>query len=122
MAAVRTQHEGLNVEALDEALQAALGTRFRGLSVAGEWVTAHLHEEATSEQAALALRILREHDPAVLTVRQQAAAEQAARLAVSRAEAGPLFDPVPYAADPALHTLARRIQWLELELRELRGL
>lgn len=119
---IRSQHEGLNIEALDETLRAALGEQFSGLSMTKDWVTLHLSADATSEQTELALRLLREHDPTTLTPRQQAAAEQATLLAAARAQVGPLFDPSLYADDARLHALARRIYWLELELRELRGM
>lgn len=114
--------ESANVEALDAELRAALGALMLGVSAAANTVTVHLAAPAAPDQAQHIGQIVRDHDAARLTPRQQAELARRALIDDARSRHAGLLDPADFAAEPdAIRRLADRLAWLELELRELRG-
>jgi hypothetical protein len=112
----------VNVAALDAALRSALGAEIYGLVADGQRVTLCLADSVKPAQVHQARRLVETHDPAQLTPEQQAAADRAAKLQQSRDEAGAGelrladFD----GQDALLNLLARKVLWLEREVRVLR--
>ncbi len=112
----------INVAALDAALRDALGADFFGLVAGGQRVTLCLADSVKPAQLNQARRLVETHDPAQLTPEQQAAADRAAKLQQSRGEAGTgelrLAD--FEGKEALLAQLARKVLWLEREIRALR--
>ncbi len=113
----------VNVAALDAALRAALGADIFGLVADGQRVTLCLADSVKPAQVNQARRLVETHDPAQLTPEQQAAADRAIKLQQSRGEAG--VDELRLAdfdgKDVLLIQLARKVLWLEREVRALRS-
>jgi hypothetical protein len=112
----------VNIAALDAALRSALGAEMYGLVADGQRVTLCLADSVKPAQVTQARRLVETHDPAQLTPEQQADLDRAARLQQSRDEAGAGelrladFD----GQDALLNQLARKVLWLEREVRVLR--
>ncbi|MBL8156142.1 MAG: hypothetical protein JNM70_18325 [Anaerolineae bacterium] len=89
----------------------------------GQRVTLCLADSVKPAQVNQARRLVETHDPAQLTPDQQAAADRAIKLQQSRGEAG--ADELRLAdfdgKDVLLIQLARKILWLEREVRALRS-
>jgi hypothetical protein len=110
----------VNLEALDADLRAALGDGVSGVSFARGVVTVHLTDKAAADASDTARQIVINHDPAHLTLAQQKALEQAARLdAARKANIGDLD--TGQFTDPLLAELAQKIAWLEQEIIALRS-
>lgn len=113
----------INPAALDAALRTALGAVYLGYSTRGGDVIVHLVNTATLAQTAQAGHIVRGHDPAVLTDEQEDALERQQLLADARAQNMALLDLLLFDLQPDIvKRLARKIYWLEQEIRDLRGL
>jgi hypothetical protein len=67
----------LNIIALDATIRATFGAQTTGLSTGPSGVTIHLTDDVTPAQIAQAEQIVLDHDPAVLTPEQIAAAHAA---------------------------------------------
>ncbi len=110
----------VNLEALDAALRAALGSVVLGVSAADGGVRIHLRADASPDAAAQARSLAVRHDPAALSPRQQAERDRSDQLAAARRAAGGTLDPDAFA-DPRLRALAQRVVWLALEIEALRA-
>lgn len=111
----------INPSALEAALGEALGAVYGGYSTRRGEVVVYLHRAATAQQVAQARAIVREHDPANLTQAQQDEAARQQRLQQARQQNQALLDLSLFEAQPAIiQLLARKIHWLEQEIRELR--
>ncbi|MGQ9889714.1 MAG: hypothetical protein ACUVSX_14675 [Aggregatilineales bacterium] len=110
----------VNLEALDAALRAALGSVVLGVSAADDSVHIHLRADASPDAAAQARSLAVRHDPAALSPRQQAERDRRDLLAAARRAAGDPLEPDAFA-DPRLRALAQRVVWLALEIEALRA-
>lgn len=116
-----TQRE-INAELLSAELQAALSSMTSGVSSGPYGVIVHLNDNATAEQIAQARAIVENHDPAVLTPRQEAEQQRQQKLAEMRSSISADLDPADYDGENALiQALAERIAWLEQEVIALGG-
>lgn len=111
----------VNLEALDAALRAALGSVVIGVSAADDGVRVHLRADASPDIVAQARSLVIRHDPAVLSSRQQVERDRRDQLAVARRAAGESALTPDAFADPRLRALAQRVAWLALEIEALRA-
>jgi hypothetical protein len=112
----------VNDEGLNEEVRAAFGNLTSGISTGPYGVIVHLDDRVTPAQIAQAKAIVENHDPAVLSPRQQAEAQRQQRLASLRTGRGAELDPATYSGEAApIQTLADKIAWLEQEVLDLRG-
>jgi hypothetical protein len=116
-----TLKDAVNIEALDAALRAALGSAVVGVSTGADGVLIHLRADAGPDAAAQARSLAVKHDPLALSARQVAERSRRDRLATARraAEDG-VFDPDAFT-DARLRALAQRVVWLALEIEALRA-
>jgi len=123
MKTITIAREQTNITALDEALENALGENYLGLSAYGGEVRVHLLRETSDADVLQAQQIVHDHDPAQLTMGQQAEITRRQNLLQARADNPALLDTATYAAsDPLLQELAHKLNWLEQEIRDLRDL
>jgi len=121
MLTITINRAATNVSALNETLRDALGADYHGLSLYKTEVRVHLQADVSAEQVQRAEQLVKDHDPAVLTPKQQEEQAREQRLADFRA--ADALDLSAYdGATAEVQTLAQKIAWLELEIRELRGL
>jgi hypothetical protein len=101
----------------------ALVDFYLGLSVHNGEVRVHLLDETTAEAERHAEQIVQNHDPTLLTIGQQTEITRRKNLVESRTENQQILDTVAYdGSDALMQQLARKLQWLEQEIRDLRGL
>ncbi len=117
---VITDMSGVNLEALDASLRAALGATVKGISLRRGQVIVHLAAVASPQQVASARSLVQRHDPQQLSQEQQEqkqreqqikAAHEDALAARQAATGGDVNEQVAL--------LARRIDWLEKMLEAL---
>lgn len=116
------KREGTNIQALDETLRVQLGDDYLGLSTTPGEVRLHLREATPDSALESARVIVNNHDPARLSVSQQAAAERQRTLLQLRAGNRDDLSEADYDENAALLRLASKIRWLEQEIRDLRGI
>lgn len=85
MQTIILERDDVNFDGLFAELRAALGAPVTALTVGRGQVVIHLASAPTPEQAARLRQIVRDHNPAVLTPDQQAAAARRINAAESRA-------------------------------------
>lgn len=113
--------ERINKVALSDTLQAALGDNFIGYSTRRGEVVIHLTDQTTNEQVAQVRQILQTHDPTQLTPDQQDNRARQERLQQVRRQNQALLDLLQFEDQPrVIKLLARKIYWLEQEVRLLR--
>jgi hypothetical protein len=123
MKTITVSRGSTNVTALDETLRTALGADYLGLSLHAGEVQVHLVDSTPSEQVKQAEQLVINHDPSLLTVEQQAELDEQQALAQLRLDNPTALDISAYDGSNAdVQSLAAKIVWLELEVRELRGL
>jgi len=121
MKTIALQRDRVNVEALDAALLIGLGAAYLGLSRRANLVRVHLAQEAPGTLVRKAQRIVQEHDPDLLTPRQQRQLAIMRRLQDARRTNPTLLDLSAFADAPELlRRLALKVGWLEQEIRDLR--
>lgn len=104
----------VNPAGLDAELRAALGAVVKGISVSGGQVIVHLDDGATQAQIDQARGVVDAHDESRLTPAQQAQLD----LEAEREGYALPLDPLVIS----LEDLARRMAWLEKEVRAARGI
>ncbi len=113
----------INRPALENDLITALDDYYSGLSTAPGEVRVHLTCATPPELVAVARTIVQEHDPYHLTDTQQQTAHQHATLQRARDANSTPLDLTDYDyADGIIRNLAKKIHWLEQEIRDLRDL
>lgn len=123
MPTITISRDAVNLVALDAELRTALGELAQGVSVEGQKVHLHLHEDVSTEEIALARRIARQHDAALLTPEQSRRQQRRTRLQSLRQSLQDALDESAYdSADPLLRQMAQRLAWLELEIRDWKDL
>jgi len=111
----------INTPALEAELRGVLGEQYVGLSTYSGNVVIHLLDDTSMEQVQQAEQLVKDHDPSVLTPKQQE--EQTRQQRLEDFRAADALDLSAYdGATADVQTLAQKIAWLELEIRELRGL
>ena len=123
MKTITIAREQTNITALDEALSLALSADYLGLSVHAGQVRVHLEDSTPFEHIQQAEQIVRDHDPAKLTVTQQAEITQRQNLLQARTDNQSPLDITAYdTSDSLVQQLAYKLHWLEQEIRDLRDL
>lgn len=119
------QRQGANIQALDETLRGQLGEDYLGLSTTPGEVRLHLREAASDHALEAARVIVQRHDPARLSVMQQAELERQQTLLSLRADNhNPLADDDDdqQMQHRLTREIAAKVRWLEQEIRDLRGI
>lgn len=112
----------INAESLDYDLKTALGAICSGFVWDGKLLRLVMDEKATKIELALADTIIKGHDPSKLSDAQQKEILQVAQLTQKRDEiGGTKIDEKLFRDNNLLAELAKRMAWLELEVRQLRG-
>jgi hypothetical protein len=117
---------GTNRQALDMQLSEALGLAYGGfaehVTPDGVVVTVNLDSAPTQAVVNQLNSVMANHDPAVLTPRQEAEQRRQEKLEDLRSGISTDLDPADYSGENALiQTLAERIAWLEQEVIALGG-
>jgi hypothetical protein len=121
MRQITVERSVTNMSALDVELRAALGDDYLGLNVSVGLVDIYLLDTTTPEHLLQAEQLVVNHDPFVLTPKQQE--EQTREQLLEDFRTADALDLSAYdGATAEVQTLAQKIAWLELEIRELRGL
>lgn len=113
----------VNVSALDTELRNTLSEQYVGLSERPGTVKVHLMNSASAAQMQQAEQLVLDHNAAALTAEQEA--EQTRQQAITQFrsnDAGELDLTAYDGASAEIQALAQKLAWLELEIRELRGL
>ena len=114
---IQINRQQINIETLDQALREIIGDELIGISANSDGVIVHVKNTVTND--ADVRRIVQEHNASELSVRQQ----RKASVETARAEQNDVLQLADFDADTAsVQALARKVRWLELELRELRGI
>jgi hypothetical protein len=112
----------VNFDALDEQLRAELGEACYGISTQKGALMVFLRDGSDEATRQRAETIVRAHNPAQPSTSQQQIAQRQADLQKLREANTTPFDPKTLPTlDPTLKFLLERVQWLEAELREMRG-
>ena len=112
----------INIEKLQEDLQAALGSTYIGLSTRFSEVIVFMADETPEADVLLAQSIVENHDPSQLTAEQAAELAEQQALADVRSTNPDNLDLSQFVAESAaINALAEKVAWLELEIRDLRG-
>jgi len=113
--------QNINMDLLDEELR-ALDVPFVGLSHGPGGLRIHMEKGATQADRIAVREVVVAHDASTLTAVQQERAEVNQRLANARANNAQFLQEADFdAADPLIRAVARKLTWLELEVRELRA-
>lgn len=120
---IRIDRSDVNAELLGQELRTALSENFFGMSFSDQYVVLHFNDEVTSEMVAQGRQIVIDHDATALTDAQQRAQERRTKLEQARADREETLSLDDFNLEgPLLRRLARKLRWLELEIRELRDL
>lgn len=113
----------VNIEALDETIRAALGDVVTGVSTRPGAVVIHLTDAASKSQANQARQIALDHDASILTDEQTAEAARIQKLQTARLANRTELDAegIGTADLTTLKQVARKVAWMEQEIRDLRG-
>jgi hypothetical protein len=113
----------INTVVLDAELRTTLGADYLGLSTRLGEVILFLEDSASAEIVQEAQAIGLAHDPNVLSEEQQAELARQEALENARNTYAESLDLNEFAASALdVQTLASLVAWLELEIRDLRGL
>ena len=111
----------VNLDVLDAHFRQALDVAFIGISTVGEQVV--IHVEDSFDNVEEIQRIVQEHDASELSPRQHTRQQRQAAIQVARQQEEDVLVLTDFSdVDPLVRLLARKVRWLELELRDLRGL
>jgi len=123
MPEIIVERQTVNIPALDQAARAALGDAVVGVSRRPGAAVIHLIADATRGQIEQARQIMLEHDPSLLTTEQTAEARRIQRLQAARQNNTTELDAESINSTDltTLRQLARKVAWLEQEIRDLRG-
>ena len=115
-----TDMSGVNLEALDASLRAALGATVAGISLRRAQVIVHLASDASPQQVASARSLVQRHDPQQLSQKQQEQKQREQQIKAAHEDA---LAARQAAADgdvsEQVALLTRRIDWLEKALEAL---
>jgi hypothetical protein len=111
----------VNIELLDAQLRAVGGDLVYGVSTQRGGVMVYISEAMSEKMRKQLAQIVRTHDSTQMTPQQEIAAERYTLLQEARSDA-PLSTEDFNGADTLTRALAKKIAWLEQEIRELRGL
>ena len=116
-----TDMSGVNLEALDASLRAALGATVAGISLRRAQVIVHLASDASPQQVASARSLVQRHDPLQLSTKQQEDKQREAQIKAAHADALAARKQTVEASDVSgqIALLTRRIDWLEKMLEAL---
>ena len=118
---VITDMSGVNLEALDASLRAALGATVAGISLRRAQIIVHLAADASPAQVASARSLVQRHDPLQLSQKQKAQKQREQQIKAAHENA--LAARQATAGDADLNEqvalLTRRIDWLEKMLEAL---
>ena len=109
----------VNIELLDSELKAVLPNLVEGISAGYNKVVVHLNDIASEKDIALATQIVKDHDEMLLTDEQY---DKQALDAVIQTDRDLYGDDIIDAKTVTLEQLAKRVAWLENEIRDLRWL
>ena len=118
---VMTDVAGVNPEALDASLRAALGATVKGISLRRGQVIVHLAAEASPQQVASARSLVQRHDPQQLSQEQQEQKQREQQIKAAHEDALAARQSATGGADISeqVALLTRRIDWLEKALEAL---
>ncbi len=118
---VITDMSGVNLEALDASLRAALGATVAGISLRGAQVIVHLAADASPQQVASARSLVQRHDPLQLSTKQQEDKQREQQIKTAHEDALAARKQTVEASDVSgqIALLTRRIDWLEKMLEAL---
>ncbi len=118
---VMTDVAGVNPEALDASLRAALGATVKGISLRRGQVIVHLAADASPQQVASARSLVQRHDPQQLSQKQQAQKQREQQIKAAHTDALAARKAATGNADinEQVALLTRRIDWLEKSLEAL---
>ena len=117
---VITDMSGVNLEALDASLRAALGATVAGISLRRAQVIVHLAADASPQQVASARSLVQRHDPQQLSQKQQEQKQREQQIKAAHEDALAARQAAT-ASDVSgqIALLTRRIDWLEKMLEAL---
>ena len=118
---VMTDVAGVNPEALDASLRAALGATVKGISLRRGQVIVHLAADASPQQVASARSLVLRHDPQQLSEKQQEQKQREQQIKAAHTDALAARQAATGNADinEQVALLTRRIDWLEKSLEAL---
>jgi hypothetical protein len=123
MKSISIARSQINTEKLDADLRATLASDYRGLSTRSDEVLVFMADNTPGADVLQARQIVETHDSRQLTAEQQARIARQQALDLARNSNQQVLNLADYdAADVLIRTLAQKIEWFELELRDLRGL
>lgn len=123
MKTITIERQLVNITALDEALENTLADKYLGLSVHNGMVRVHLQDDTSDALVLEAETVVQLHDPTQLTANQQAEIARRQALMQARADNSGNLDVGAYdLTDPLVQQLARKLRWIEQEIRDLRDL
>jgi hypothetical protein len=112
----------INIEKLDADLRAAFSNSYMGLSTRQGDVIVFMAEDTSNADVLAAEQVVETHDATQLTSEQAAEIAEQQVLADMRTANGDNLDLSQFAGEnAALQALANKVAWLELEIRDLRG-
>jgi hypothetical protein len=113
----------VNIEKLDADLRTFLSTRYGGLSIRRGEVLVFMADDTPSADVLQVRRMVENHDARQLTTEQAAKIARVQAIDTARTSNSLALNLSDYdASDALIRTLAQKIEWLELELRDLRDL
>jgi hypothetical protein len=122
MMTIEVERHIINMALLEEQLQAVAGEAYAGISTLPGRVVAYLTDTATPALAERVHEAIQQHDATQLTADQVRAAADKAALEAARSANGVPVNPADYSQNALLQQLARKVAWLEQEIRDLRGI
>jgi len=117
------ERHAVNIEALDAELRSALGDVIAGMSTRPGAIVVHLSDAASKSQANQAQRLVLDHDATQLTSEQSGEVDRIQRLRAARQANRTALevDGISNNDVDTIKRLARKVAWLEQEIRDLRG-
>lgn len=123
MKSIAIKRDRINIEKLDDDLRAVLTSNYVGLSTRLREVLVFMADATPTADVLQAQRIVENHDPTQLTTDQQSQIVRQQAIDNARITNIEELNLADYAAsDGLIQQLAAKIYWLELELRDLRGI
>ncbi len=120
---IRFTRRTINIEALDRTLRDVLQERVIGVSAGASGIVIHLDDSASDAEIDTVGSILDAHDPALLSERQQCEQNRRDQLENDRNTNETPIDLDDFLTQPQIvRELARRLAWIEREIRALRDL
>jgi hypothetical protein len=122
MKSIAIVRDSINIEKLDEDLQAALTNNYIGLSTRFNEVIVFMADETPAADVLQAQNSVETHDPSQLTAKQVAYIAEQQALDDARNANPDNLDLSQFSSESAnINALAEKLAWLELEIRDLRG-